>query len=29
MNPQLTFQRICAWSGVICVALFFGAFALA
>src|SRR5882757_1543034 len=29
MNPQLTFQRVCAWSGVICVALFFGAFALA
>ena len=29
MRPHLTFQRICAWSGVICVALFFGAFVLA
>lgn len=26
---QMTFQRVCAWSGVICVVLFFGAFALA
>jgi hypothetical protein len=26
---QMSFQRFCAWSGVICVALFFGAFALA
>ena len=26
---QMTFQRFCAWSGVICVAMFFGAFALA
>jgi hypothetical protein len=26
MNPQMTFQRICAISGVICPLLFFGAF---
>lgn len=26
---QMTFQRVCAWCGVICVALFFGAFVLA
>ena len=29
MKAQLTYQRICAWSGIICVAMFFGAFALA
>jgi hypothetical protein len=29
MNAQMAFQRVCAWSGVICVSLFFGAFALA
>lgn len=26
---QMTFQRFCAWSGVICVTLFFAAFAIA
>jgi hypothetical protein len=26
---QMNFQRFCAWSGIICVALFFGAFAAA
>jgi hypothetical protein len=25
---QMVFQRICAWSGMVCVSLFFGAFAL-
>jgi hypothetical protein len=29
MNPQMTFQRICAISGVICPLLFFGAFVAA
>jgi hypothetical protein len=26
---QMTFQRFCAWSGIVCVALFFAAFAIA
>jgi hypothetical protein len=26
---QMTFQRVCAWSGMICVSLFFGAFLFA
>jgi hypothetical protein len=26
MNPQMTFQRICAISGIVCLLLFFGAF---
>src|SRR5262249_40211829 len=26
---QMSFQRLCAWAGVICVTLFFGAFVLA
>ena len=29
MDPQMAFQRVCAWSGIICVSMFFGAFALA
>jgi hypothetical protein len=29
MNPQMTFQRICAVSGIICPLLFFGAFVAA
>ncbi len=29
MDPQMVFQRLCAWSGLICVGMFFGAFALA
>ncbi len=29
MNPQMTFQRICAFSGIICPMLFFGAFVAA
>ncbi len=29
MNAQVTFQRICAYSGVICVLLFFGGFVAA
>ena len=29
MNPQMTFQRICAISGIICPLLFFGAFVAA
>ena len=26
---QMTYQRFCAWAGIVCVTLFFGAFALA
>jgi hypothetical protein len=26
---QMTFQRVCAWAGIVCVTLFFAAFALA
>ena len=26
MNPQMTFQRVCAVAGLICPLLFFGAF---
>lgn len=29
LKGQMAFQRVCAWSGVICVTLFFGAFVLA
>lgn len=29
MNPQMTFQRVCAISGIICPLLFFGAFVAA
>lgn len=29
MSHQMAFQRICSWSGVICVAMFFLAFAIA
>jgi hypothetical protein len=29
MDPQMIFQRICAWAGVICVTMFFAAFFLA
>ena len=29
MNAQATFQRICAYSGIVCVLLFFGGFVAA
>jgi len=29
MDPQMAFQRLCAWGGIICVTMFFAAFVLA
>jgi hypothetical protein len=26
---QMTFQRVCAWSGIVCVTLFFASFVFA